>query len=591
MSLRLALTLPGVPASRVAERLTCPALWPEAPALAERLARCRAPGAGLAAGEAWLVAVHESRRRGSLWRLTARPSGHAAEFVDDALDEAQRALPRALDALEILPRVPSAHSAPRSRAALLCAADGEVAEASVRGRSFGLAMILAAASRVLDRPLPDGALATAAVGRAGEILPVAYLDEKVDFVVEYALGVTTLLVAAAQAAEVRARVEVAAQTGRLHGRTLRVLGVGDTREAVTAVFPDLEDALLRRWSSAGAADDAARALLGDLLRGDRHTDNWPGVLRAAELLAARATESAAPRARWAAFIARRRTGRGGLLAWPDAAALARDPPDQRWTALAQVLQSAADHASDDAVAARYLDASAEHVNEYALACPDGRRFLGARARALAATDRVDEASALLDAVVEAWFRGADDDLRHGSFALAELLRLRAFVGGDDDVARALAWAERFDAHAPTSTTSVGARFVRHAWGRCLVERGRCAEALPLLNDDDDVESLRPAQCRWRARALDALGRSAEADALRAALAARADTDVPWRLAASLAALDGALARGEDHRAPLRAFARVGDGSDELLRLLRHRGVDAETCDVAQARTVAARFRY
>lgn len=589
MSLRVLLTASRLPTAIVVRRFESVALWPAAPSLAAPLTRHRSPPEDLLQpGEAWLIAVHEAHKRGSLWRLRVRPEGHAAEFVDTAREELQRAMPRALGAMPITPRVPSPRGFPRPLAQLVRAANEDVGATSVRGRSFGLAMLLAAAARILDRTMPSALLVSATVDDAGCVGRVDDLDEKIDFVVEYALGITRLMVHTSQARHARARIDLANREGRLHGRTIAVLGVETACAAIDAVFPDIEDVLAVRWSTPAEADAAARALWEDLVRGDRHTSRWQSVVRAAEILAERVSPEARWRVDWIHAIARRHTGApDARIAWPDDDALGRERPDTRWLVLSQLLQSAADHTTDDATADAYLARSEREVNAWAEACPDGRRFLGARGRALAALGRCDEAARDLEAAVEGWFRGGEREITEASFALSELLRVRGFVGAPEDVERALAWADHYALHAEETGENRGEPWVRHARARCLALRGRLLEARSLLAATMP-DTLEPSQRRWHARVLDALGATEAADAVRASITG---DESAWREAAALAALDHALARDADHHAALRAFDALGDPGAELRRMLRQRGLTADRCEVAQAREIADRFRY
>jgi hypothetical protein len=515
--------------------------------------------------------------------------GYAAEFVDTAREEAHHALRRALEALPVVPRVPPPHALPRLRAELVRAESGEVAEPSVRGRSFGLAMVLAAAARILDRPMPTELLATARVDDAGAVGHVDDIDQKTDFVIEYALGITRVMVHTSQAPRVRELLAAAAREGRLHGREVAVEDVDTVRGAIGKVFPEIEAELVHRWSNSREADAAARALLGDLIRGDRHANNWDGVIRAAELLAPRVSDESRGQTEWIRFIAKRHSGAvDALLPWPDAAALDREPPDARWLALSQVLQSAADFTDDDRIVSEYLSRAAEHANAYAESCPDGRRFLGAQGRALAAVNRCDEAAECLDATVAGWFRGSERDIPDASFALSELLRLRGFIGDEGAVDRALAWADRFEDHASASGITHGLAYVRHARARCHALRGRHDAALALLRAPTNGD-LEPARRRWLARALDALGDTVRADEVRATLGEH--DGVAWREATALAALDRALTHSKDHHLAHRAFNATGAVGAELRRMLRQRGLAANTWDSETAREIADRFRY
>lgn len=282
---------------------------------------------------------------------------------------------------------------------------------------------------------------------------------------------------------------------------------------------------------------------------------WSAVASCASELAS-TVEDPAKRAELEAvrMIAGRHAGTGELMPWPDEAELAVVPRALRLRLLAHVVQSAAD-AGTDAVA--HATRALRFVRPPLERAPEDAVLLGAVGRAMAAGG--DDAAAMnaLHNAVDAWIEVGSP--HKSSYALCELLRLLGIAGRRDEVLGLCEHRVTDYARDPRSSEkSVG--YLRVAAGRALVQIGSPARALEYLTDDRRWPPLPPeaegARERWRARALDGVGRREDADACRERLDTRRGHGIALVMQAGLAKLDRALRDGEDTATAIAALAAL-----------------------------------
>ncbi len=550
--------------------LATPWCWPHDPTLAEaavHLGHCPPSDPGV--GEALLVSVAAHDARSALWRLTWTARSHpetvpfrgtALVSLADASALATRVAPH-LHTLSPTQRTPVGATQVFKR--------GGGADAALDDASFGLAMLLAAVSSLTERPVPARFAATAALRDDGTLGRVAGLDRKLALLADAALGVDTVLVAAAQRDEAETLL---AQ----HGSALRVVGASSAAEAVGRVFAGAHEAPPPSWG-----DDAHARLviehLFDLCREGGAVREWGAVHRSAAWLAGRfaAETKAGFRARFAEKVARRHAqGDGVEIPWEE---FVRDRDRDARVMAAHVVQAGADAGSDALPA--YVDRARALIDSVA-AEPDELELLGAIGRALAAMRRYDEAAVTLRHAALAWLDGTRWE--EASYPLGEWLRAAALA---DDRA---AWAEASQAAAAylarDGHAGLGAYFVRAALARGHALRGDARAALDALDGPawtGAPDWLWRSTRRWRALALEGCGRAEAAAALRAELLAEGDGGL---VEACFAALDAALTCGDDPTAALRA---VRDARPHGVRWLLDDALPA----AEQARRLAREYGY
>jgi tetratricopeptide (TPR) repeat protein len=474
------------------------------------------------------------------------------------------------------------------------AAEGPVH--ALDGASYGVGFALAAASALLDAPVPHDLVATGTLGLDGAVEPVEAVGEKARLVLEHALGAQRLLVPRGQAEEAIRALEL---TARRHGLErawaerpwLSVVEVTTLAEAVLQAFPDPLEHMRRRLVDAAARDRLASALFRIALFGTPLVLSWHAVEACATELRASFVRSFEPQAtlpdaaepvRTAALrarleqltiveaIAARHQGRPALLPVYDAAHVVCSRAE-RLRLMAHQIQAYADGLALVAageVRAR-LEAARSELRPRCERAPEDAVLLGAIGRAWAALGEASEALEALHDAVLAWIEVHRPC--ESSYALSAFLRLAGIEGSELFLAMVAEPMQQLEADPQTSEKSLG--YVRLAHARALVQLGRAAEARALLEDTPgraplphEVES---ARVRWLARALDDLGQSDAARALRATL--RAETADPEQC--TLAALDQALRDGascDDLASELRAAAPPCPPSHDEARWIAER---------------------
>lgn len=513
------------PAARWA--LATPWCWPRDPRLAATASGVCPDGArDIAPGEVLLVSISAGAAREALWSLAWRASERGVPFGEDA-----RACVR-LAAAVAAREVPHLHTLRelerRPELATQVFKRGDGADHVLVDRSYGLAMTLAAASILMERPVPARVAALAALREDGATGSVQGLERKLSLLAEAALGVSLVLVASAQRDEAE-RLRAAL------GAPFEVVGVAYARDAIAAVFPDAAEGPPATWTRAGAARRAMD--LFALCAGGREVARWSAVALAARWIAASidAGSPHAPRAHLARLIAERHAnGRDFSISW-DAFVRGSNARERA----AHAVQAAADAGLDelDDYLARAQALLSDDPGEV-----DALKLQGAIGRALAMQRRYAEALTLLEEASQHWAEGSTP--AEGSYALSAWLRVAAIHADEDAWRRARSAADAFTPHGEATSLA----FVRFALGRGLATRGEHGDALRVLD-----EALGPS-CppwlarsvrRWRATSLHALGRAQDAAAERDALRDERGEDGDPCVEGRFAALDAAIERGDD----------------------------------------------
>lgn len=549
------------------------------------------PGSDLEPGMTWLLSVDPvgDGLRAALWRLEP---GQADGIAHVGFRGRAR---RALDVGEALARLevpllgdPSSLASPSHWRARRLLQRGKGADQVLDGPSFGLAMVLAAVSRLVGLSLPTNVVACAEVTEAGRIEEVGCLDQKL-----------ALLAAPELAGRVRdLQILVAPDQRELAERHAPPGAVVHAAEglahAVELVFgPEaLADRLVERWHDDGSRAEAAASLFRLALEGSGRLLRWGAVARASRWLLDDAGDADW---RWKADLAWRIAARHAGSPEPitlDRAQVASMHRPRRLTLLAHELQAAA-----DAVGPQW-----EPLLSFALATvaplreehPADLILLGSIGRVQAAWGRYEEAEQSLRRAVRGWL--ALDREPEISFALSELLRVLGIQGlGLDAETEAAVLRFRRDLRA-----DVGSRaFVSVARGRALVQLGRTTDALDELGDGGvtgwahTLPHLRAARERWLAVAVHGV------DPIRARAAwddlddLAASQPVDAKFAADLARLDR-VALGAEPRADLEAGLKAildqhqsGPDARRILGFL----AAGDAPPVEQASALRAHWRY
>jgi len=543
------------------------------------------PASPLRAGEAWLVSVDATgEARTTLWRL--QPEAPGADQVGFR-GEARRALDsaRALSRLA-LPALgnPAALAETAGWRAQSVLRRGRGRDHVLDGSSFGLAMALAAVSRLANVPVSRGWVALAALTPGGAAESVGGLPAKLELLAADELadfGSLRVLVAPGQVVEARSHVPAGAE----------VVGVVDLREAVERVFgPDLIAHVRADWASETNRAEAAALLFRFAVRDSPGLLRWSAFATACEGLLEADAEAEAWRwkAELAWRIARRHAGRAERIDLPDSV-LAQLPRPWRLRLLAHEVQAAADARTEDwrgvLERARRVVAAAREEH------PDDLRLLGAMGRALAAWGRYDDALRVLRRAVQGWLDL--DEVADVTFALCELLRVEGVTAGDfSEEARAGLEAVAADPRVGWESRA----FVALSHGAALAQQRHLDGAVRVLEEEAEWswEHTRPhvRASRWRrlAAALDGSdpGRAVH---LRGLLGALSEAEpATTRFAALLAGMEGARARGEEcgeYVDVLLADPRWGgDGK----RILTFTGMESGSAD-EKARALCTHWRY
>jgi hypothetical protein len=483
-------------------------LWPHATSLQPNALKSfgvSGPGTSPLPGVAWLVSV-EANRVAALWQLHPTSKNPSAErsFVGTAMHALHNARRQALRDLPLVVtlRCPTALSW-RAELAIRDPVDTQLPGA-LDGPSYGLAMCLAYASLALGIALPPQFLASAEVLPDGTLRAVDDLPLKIRAVVDLGLGITTLLVAPSQKAEVEALLADAADA--LHGRVIEVVDPRSLYDAFERVFPRLDDRVAAQWSAADGSDFEASRCLDELWRttlvGDHDLLSWRGVANAGRVLEARFAQGDPTSARRAAIvhaIADRHEGGGAVLSIERDEVLAALPRPLWLRYLAHAVQSAAD--LDHTQVPRYVDFALREIAPERHRFPEDLRVQGAVARALASVGELERAETLLRETVESWF---ELELEHeATYAISEWIRvagLRKQRGVLECIERDLLPRAVLDPR----TSEISRAYHGHALGMAWFHADDPTRAIAAFDDVElrwDVAPLALSRRRWRARAV------------------------------------------------------------------------------------------
>jgi tetratricopeptide (TPR) repeat protein len=527
-------------------RMREPWLWPSS-AREVALARERFPSCEPKPGQVLLVSVSRVGGAGALWRLEFVPTGVTRPPcpVAIAADVGARIEDLKLSVMRDLPLLNrTAAPAPGS---WFVSSLTETRDLAVTGASYSASIFLAWASLLMQRPLPAHFAASADVQSGGALGRVEGLREKLRVVEQEATAVTRFCVSADQVDEAKSCLSA--------GSGLEVVGCASVAELLEAAFLSFE---LPQWPDAATRLAFVRNLYGLAMFGRRPMIGWRCVANAAEQLDRQLEDSPVEQqlARSARAVAIRHEPRGQPippLEWiPGAGAL---PRPLRLSLLGQVLQQGTDGANR---ALPELIAEAKRLSPpREERCIHALGLRGALGRALARLRRYDEAATVLREAVEG-FRESFLSSEAGR-PLCELLRVLPHAGTREG---ALAEAEALVALAAgpeleDSLDAMSKAFLAVSVGRALVQLGQPARAIDWLQGRYLREAplhVTGARDRWFARAKDALGDHAGADALRAGMAHLVPTDDCWDQA-QLGRLDQCVRDGGDPQ-PLLAELRV-----------------------------------
>lgn len=333
------------------------------------------------------------------------------------------------------------------------------------GDSFGLSFALAMASMILEAPVPEEFVASAAVGPSGAVEAVDGLDVKVAVIEAEAPRVGKILVARANESVARAAV-----------RRLVVVAVRNLGEAIEIVFGAAFEEFLQRSS----ADATARGEIVDsffrIAMGGRGTFvDWSPVERgAAAVLGWRSLDEVQ---RFKVALARAVAGRHernrGSIPVPKAAVLDAFPRAMRVAIATHIVQQCADSDSPESAGVEGLVRDLGGLVPVREAFPSQLRLRGAWARLRAVTGFPGEALAIQEEIARIWLDLLEYE--ETSFQLSEWCRLAGALKDRNAFRRAGSLHER--------VARLGGLGLK---GNVYVELAR-AKAMVLLSITDDRE--------------------------------------------------------------------------------------------------------
>jgi tetratricopeptide (TPR) repeat protein len=523
----------------VQQALRHPWCWPhEEPLAAKARALMVSEPGPPQPGEALLVSATVEARRVALWRLKRRKLHAPPQRNElDFRPEAKRVL-RTVEQIVTrgLPFVLSLDNLYRQEewCAELIHKAGPHQDESLDGASYGLSMLLAVASLLMDMPLPADLVASATVDSKGVLGPVDGLEDKVFILVGSGLGLKRLLVEHSQVEQAQAAV-------KKYGGTLQVRGARSADEVFQEIFGDAYQHLLARLDTPEKLRQAADKLFHVAIEARSPILDWRAVERGAQTLLDKLdpSEPAYMKVKISLQVTRRHDHKVAPLEWLSEKVLSSLHRPLRDRLMAQVIQATND-AADERLGA-LLDNSRERIPS-AKECYEPQLIIrGALGRALAALRRYEEARDFLRETVEAWRELGQ--FEEASLAICELIRVVGVLGRRDELEALLPLVEQFRGSLRLDFTSRA--FLHFDLGRAHLLTGDATGALTFL-DEGEVswsavrDHLRRRRLRWLARVLVRLGRLSEASELRTRLNAEQNL-----LDVLLAQLDEALERHEE----------------------------------------------
>lgn len=462
-------------------------------ATAQRVAGRSGPDA--VPGRAPLLTVCSKTGAPSIWVMIREDDALARDGIDvlgfgaparEAWDHAVAALPRSLPLLwaplkqaQGMPFVAlrMARQAPRRAGARA---------AELKGLSFGLPFVLALASQVLNRPLPDNLIATAAVKPTGEVKAVDGIQAKVRVVAQETRRIRRFLVAPGNLEEARKAAQ---------GCRFRIIPVRSAAEAVKEAFGvDLGQLLTDQGTDEEKREELCSSLYRLALAGRGAFLDWTPVWRAACLAMESWDEVLSDEQRdklkLARMIAARHEGVAGAADLPSLDLLARTPADVRLRIVANLVQEATDKGNPTPRQAKEL--ARAHLVEGPDAFAHHLGLLGALGRLRALTGDPERALRMQERTARGFFDRMEYDSI--SYSLSEWYRLAGALQEErafDRAEKLRGEVERIDGGSP-----LGGPYVRLARARAAARLGRggAEESLARLAVDREA----PDHVRWSA---------------------------------------------------------------------------------------------
>lgn len=287
------------------------------------------------------------------------------------------------------------------------------APVGISGESFGLALALAMASKILETPLPENLAATAGVGVDGALASVDGLAEKIAVIESEAPRIRKLVVAAADHA-----------IAQRHASGLEILAFCSLGEAIDEIFGGAFDQFLRR---VGADHETRNEIVDSFFRiamgGRSSFVDWSPVERGAAV--ARGWSSLDETQRFkielAEAVAARHERNDGHIPVPGDVALSSFPIAMRVAIVTHLIQQCADSPRQDRREIEELVERLGYLVPVREAFPPQLRLRGAWARLLAVTGRPRDALEAQEEVARLWLELLAYE--ETSFQLAEWFRL------------------------------------------------------------------------------------------------------------------------------------------------------------------------
>lgn len=347
-----------------------------------------------------------------------------------AWKDAARALPRSVPVLWTSVRE---HQREPPRAACIGSEGGPVT--ALDGRSFGLAFVLALASKVWNEPVPARWAATAEVDADGRTSAVGGLEAKISVLTRHAGQVDTLLVASEQEEE----------AGAIAGQDLRVVGVESAADAVERVFGDAPwESVEELRSDPRRREELSLSLLRLVMPGHAGFSRWTPVAEAARVALEswpEKTEDEQRRCELARAIALRHEGaqeKALVLSDLHEGWASRLPEPLRTDCLAHLVQQAADTGRPDPGRLEALAAS--RLLEGEDATLENLRLRGALGRLALAKGELRRALDLSRTAAQGFFDRLE--VRQISRALCAALVAAGALGDDEALTGLAALHER-----------------------------------------------------------------------------------------------------------------------------------------------------
>ncbi len=447
-------------------------------------------------GQAPLLTVCDKTGVPSLWimlddehPLASRSLG-ALEFgkgARKAWDHAAAALPRSLPLLWAPMKQARAMSFVALRLASLAGSRAiRLPDTRLDGASFGLSFVLALASLVFKRPVPEDLVASGQVTPTGAVKAVDGIGAKVEVVVRRTRRVRRFLVAPDNLREARSAAR---------GGPLEIVPVRSAAEAVEVAFGnDLGQLLVNQGRDEAQREELCGSFYRLALSGRDAALDWTPVMRAAGLALesweADLTEAQRSQLLFAHAVAARHEGAAGADALPDRAWIDLAPADLRIKIVANFVQEATDKGTLSPRVAE--DLAREHLVEGRDAFAHHLGLLGALGRLLAITGKTEEALRLQEQAAQGFF----DRLAYASisFPLSEWYRLAGALGDPAAFERAEALFAKVEQLEGFDDSGMPYVRLARARGQALLGREGAESTLTALARGRGV----PDHVRWSA---------------------------------------------------------------------------------------------